>query len=88
MCRMCGGKEKCANHLSAASWHNVNKRRHDNVALNMHWQICGKEKLKRTDKWYKHTPERVVENEGFKVPWDFNVKCDKMFEARRSDILC
>ena len=29
----------------------------------------------------------MVENEGFKVLWDFNVQCDRMVEARRSDII-
>ena len=52
----------------------------------MHWQLCGKEELEGTDKWYKHTPEQVVENEGFKVLWDFNVQYDGMVEAQRPDI--
>ena len=28
----------------------------------------------------------MVENTGFKVLWDFNVQCDRMVEARRTDI--
>ena len=63
------------------------KRRHDNVARYVHWQLCGKAELERADQWYKHTPEQVVENTGFKVLWDFNVQCDRMVEARRTDII-
>ena len=29
----------------------------------------------------------MVENEGFKVLWDFNILCDRMVEARRPDII-
>ena len=43
--------------------------------------------LEQTDKWYKHTPERVVENKGFKVLWDSNAQCDGIVEARRLDIV-
>ena len=57
------------------------------MARHVHWQLCGKAELERADKWYNHTPERVVENEGFKVLWDFNVQCDRMVEARRPDII-
>ena len=53
----------------------------------MHWQLCGKAELERAEKWYKHTPERVVENEGLEVLWDFNVQSDRIVEARRPDII-
>ena len=29
----------------------------------------------------------MVENEGFKVLWDFNVQCDRIVEVRRPDII-
>ena len=29
----------------------------------------------------------MLENEGFKVLWDFNVQCDRIVEARRPDIV-
>ena len=62
------------------------KGRHDNVTLYMHWQMCGKAELaiERTDG--TNTPERVVQNESLKVLWGFNVKCDRIFEARGPDI--
>ena len=53
------------------------KGRQDNVTLYMHWQMCGKAGL---------AIERVVQNESLKVLWGFNVKCDRMFEARGPDI--
>ena len=51
----------------------------------MHWQLCGKTELEWED---QHTPEKVVENTGFKVLWDFNKnECDRMVEARELDII-
>ena len=37
----------------------------DNVARIIHWKIYGKYYLKRSEKWYKHAPEGVVENKDF-----------------------
>ena len=61
------------------------KRRHDNVAKKVDWDFCKKNGLEHTEKWYKHVPEGVVENEEIKVLWHINVQCDN--EARRPDII-
>ena len=63
------------------------KRRHDNVAKKVHWDLCKKNGLEYTEKWYEHVPEGAVENEKVKVLWDINVQCDSVIEARRSDII-
>lgn len=39
------------------------------------------------EKWYGHTPENVVENEGIKILWDVNMQYDHDIEVRRSDIV-
>ena len=90
MCRMRGEKGKSVNHLTSECSKLAQreyKRRHDNVARYVHWQLCGKADFEQTDKWYKHTPERVLGNEGFKVLWDFNIQCDRIVETRRPDIV-
>ena len=90
MCRMCGEKGESVNHLTSECSKLAQreyKRRQDNVARYVHWQLCRKAELEQTDKWYKHTPERVLENEGFKVLCDFNIQCDRIVEARRLDIV-
>ena len=91
MCRMCGERRESVNHpTSECSNACVNIRGATTTLQCMCIGncMCGKAELERTDKWYKHTPERVVENEGFKVLWDyFNVQCDRMVEARRPDIV-
>ena len=43
------------------------KRRRNNVARIVHWKLCGKYNLKRSEKWYEHALEGVVENEEVKI---------------------
>ena len=86
--RMKNRKQESVNHLSSECsklvQHEYN-RRHDNVTLYMHLQLSGKAELERSDG--TNTPEQVVENESFRVLWDFNVQSDRLVEARRPDIV-
>ena len=61
------------------------KRRHDNVAKKIHWDLCKKNGLEHTEKWYEHVPEGAVENEEVKVLWNIDVQCDNVMGARRPD---
>ena len=61
------------------------KRRHDNVAKKVHWDLCKKNGLEHTEKSYEHVPKGAVENEEVKVLWDINVQCDYVVEGRRLD---
>ena len=63
------------------------KRRHDNVAKEVHWDICKKNRLEHSEKWYEHVLEGVVENEEIKVPWHINIQCDNLIETRRPDLI-
>ena len=63
------------------------KRRHDNVAKKVHWDICKNNGLEYSEKWYEHAPEGAVENEEIKVLWDINIQCDNLIEARRPDLI-
>ena len=63
------------------------KRRHDNVVKKVHWDICKKNRLEHSEKWYEHVPEGAVENEENKVLWDINIQCDNLIEARRPDLI-
>ena len=39
------------------------------------------------DKWYEHEPESVLENEDYKILWDFSIQTDHDIEARRLDLV-
>ena len=61
------------------------KRRHDNVAKKVCWDLCKKNGLRQKKKWYEYVPEGAVENEKVKVLWDINIQCGNVIEARRQD---
>ena len=90
LCRMCGEKGETISHLVSECGKLAQreyKGRHDNVARYVHWQLCNKGDLERAAKWYEQQPEAVIENENFKLLWDFTIQCDRVIEARRPDIV-
>ena len=46
-----------------------------------------KHHLSRSEKWYDHQPDGVVENKRCKILWDMTIQCDHVIEARRPDIV-
>ena len=49
--------------------------------------MCGKYNLKRSEKWYEHVPEGVVENKEVKILWDVVIKYNREIKARKQDIV-
>ena len=43
------------------------KRRHDNVAMIVHWKLCEKIGLHKNENWYEHDPEPFTENKLVKL---------------------
>ena len=43
--------------------------------------------LKRSEKWYDHAPEGVVENKEVKILWDVMIHCDREIKPRKPDIV-
>ena len=89
-CRMCNEKEETIHHIVSGCSNLAQKeykRRHDCVARALHWDILRQRGFKISDKWYQQQPESVVENEQFKVLWDFTIQTDIEIHARRPDIV-
>ena len=63
------------------------KRRHDNFGKIMYWKLARKCNFEAGHKWYEHEPESVLENEDYKILWDFSIQTDHGKEARRSDLV-
>ena len=90
LCRMCEEKGETVHHIVSECKKMAQKeykRRHDNVARIVHWHLCKKYNIERTEKWYEHSPEGVVENAEVKLLWDVNIQCDHLIEARRPDLV-
>ena len=62
------------------------KKRHDKVALRVHWEMCRKYGIECTDKWYDHQPLAVAENRDVRITWDMTVYTDKKLNHNRSGI--
>ena len=89
-CRMRDKKSETISHIVSECKklaQKESKRRHDNVARIVHEKLCGKYNLKRSEKWYEHAPEGVVENEEVKILWDVMIQCDREIKARKPDIV-
>ena len=87
---MCGKKGESVNHLTSEYSKLAKrefKRRHDNVALLGFSNCVERQNLSGPISGISTPQERVVENEGFNVVWDFNVQCNMMVEARRPYIV-
>ena len=59
------------------------KRRHDNLGKIVYWMLARKCNFEAGDKWYEHEPEKVLENEDYKILRDFSIQTDHVIPARR-----
>ena len=87
LCRMCDKKSETISHICEKLAQKEYKRRHKNVARIVRWKLCGKYNVKRSEKWYEHAPEDVVENEEVKILWDVMIQCDREIKAKKTDIV-
>ena len=62
------------------------KRRHDNLGKIIHWKLARKCNFEAGDKWQEHEPEKVSENEDYKILWGFSIQTD-VIGARRPDLV-
>ena len=53
----------------------------------VHWKLARKCNFEAGDKWYEHGPESVLENEDYKILWDFSIQTDPVVEVRRLDLV-
>ena len=49
--------------------------------------MCKKLKYDHTNKWYRHNPVPVLENNTHKHVWDFDIHTDYLISARRPDLI-
>ena len=63
------------------------KRRHNKLALALHWDLSRKYDFECGSKWYEHVPEGVLESADVKILWDFTIQTDHVIQARRPDIV-
>ena len=62
-------------------------QRHDNVARMVHWKLCEKFNLEKSEKWFPHNPQTVSENVKQKLIWDMNIQRDNVIVERIPDVI-
>ena len=60
---------------------------HGKQGKTVHWKLAKKYNFEFGDKWYEHDPESVLENEDYKIFWDFSIQTGNVMEARRLDLV-
>ena len=90
LCRECRKVDENVDHIVSGCIKLAQKeykRRHDNLGKIVYWKLARKFNFEAGDKWYEHEPESVLENEDYKISWDFSIQTDHVMEARRPDLI-
>ena len=90
LCRMCRKVDESIDHIVSGCSKlapKEYKRRHDNLGKIVHWKLARKCNFEAGDKWYEHEPASVLENEDYKILWDFSIQTDHVIEAWRPDLV-
>ena len=89
-CRLCGDRDETINHIISECSKLAQKEykaRHDWVGEVIHWEICKKFKFVHANKLYIHNPAPVLENDTYKLLWDFDIQTDHLISDRRPDLI-
>ena len=89
LCRLCGESTETVWHIVSGCKklaQNAYRKRHDKVALRVHWEMCRKYGIDCNDKWYDHQPLPIIENGEVRVTWDMTIYTDKVLKHNRPDI--
>ncbi|XP_068684405.1 uncharacterized protein [Montipora foliosa] len=89
LCRLCGDATETVRHIVSGCKKRAQReyrKRHDKVALRVHWKMCRKYGIGCTDKWYDHQRMPAAENGEVRVTWDMTIYTDKGMKHNRPDI--
>ena len=84
LCRLCKKADENVDHVVSGCSKLAQKdykRRHDNLGKIVQWQLAKKCNFEAGEKLYEYEPESVLENEDYKILWDFSIQTDHVIEA-------
>ena len=90
LCRVCRKVDESIDHIVSGCSKLAQKeykRRHDNLGKIVNWKLSRKCNFEAGDKWYEHESESFLENEDYKILWDFSIQTDHVIEAQRPDLV-
>ena len=53
----------------------------------IHGELCKKFKFDHMHKWYMHNPESALQNETYKLSWDFDIQTDHLTTDTQLDLV-
>ena len=89
-CRICNQHNESVEHILNGCQKLANgdyKHRHDRVAAALHWGMCRDLGFTAETKWWSHYAEKVLENDDYKILWDFLIQTDNPIEACKPDLV-
>ena len=89
-CRVCGKVDESIDHIVTGCSKLAQKeykRKHDNLGNIVHWKLARKCNFQAGYKWHEYEPESALENEDYKILWDFSTQTDHLIEAQRPDLV-
>ena len=89
-CRICNQHNESVEHILNGCTKLANgeyKHRHDRVAAALHWGMCKDLGFPTESKWWSHYAEKVLENDNYKILWDFHIQTDNPIEACKPDLV-
>ena len=89
LCRVCKEKPETARHIVSACpklAQEEYKKRHDKVALRIHWELAKKHNIEHAEKWYDHIPAAVAETDTIQLKWDSTIYTNNRLAHNRPDI--
>ena len=87
LCGLCKKAVESIDHVVSGCSKLVQKKMYDNLGKIVHWNFVRKCNFEDGDKWYEHEPGSILENEDYKILWDFSIQTDHVIEARRPDLV-
>ena len=89
-CRICNQHNESVEHILNGCTKLANgdyKLRHDRVAAALHWGMCRDLGFPAESKWWSHYADKVLENDDYKILWDFHIQTDNPIEACKPDLV-
>ena len=90
LCRICREHNESVEHILNHCQKLANseyKQRHDRVAAAIHWGMCIDSGFEISTSWFLHYAEKVLENDRYKILWDFLIQCDRTIQACKPDLV-
>ena len=89
LCRLCHSADETIDYLiSSCSYiaQKQYKKRHDLVALYIHWNLAKLAGFYVHKQWWKHVPEKVLDNSEWKILWDYAIQKGSSLPHNQPDI--